>query len=188
MSKNLFELTDGNTTRQGYFKKVTTADGLNIISLAEGIAGNNKNDLKEFIDIAVKYLVLVIPETNQEQDIKSIDELDAVFDNPFLAIKIAEEFEKYIAPYLESLKLATNNLYSPLFRELEACYKQFKGVTSSSSSKINYPCHPIVTTLILNNYGDYDRVMNMSFESAVYTYITVAISNIALEKEINKGY
>ena len=75
MSKNLFELTDGNTTRQGYFKKVTTADGLNIISLAEGIAGNNKNDLKEFIDIAVKYLVLVIPETNQEQDIKSIDEL-----------------------------------------------------------------------------------------------------------------
>ena len=111
----------------------------------------------------------MIPETNQEQDIKSIDELDAVFDNPFLAIKIAEEFEKYIAPYLESLKLATNNL-------------------SSSSSKINYPCHPIVTTLILNNYGDYDRVMNMSFESAVYTYITVAISNIALEKEINKGY
>lgn len=110
MSKHTFELTDGTTTRQGYFKKITTADGLNIISLAEGVASNNKNDLKEFIDIAVKYLVLVIPETNQEQDIKSIDELDAVFDNPFLAIKIAEEFEKYIAPYLESLKLATGNL------------------------------------------------------------------------------
>lgn len=110
MSKNLFELTDGTTTRQGYFKKITTADGLNIISLAEGVASNNKNDLKEFIDIAVKYLVLVIPETKMEQDIKSIDELDAVFDNPFLAVKIAEEFENYIAPYLKSLKLATNNL------------------------------------------------------------------------------
>ena len=100
MSKNLFELTDGTTTRQGYFKKITTADGLNIISLADGVANNNRKDLKEFIDIAVKYLVLIIPETNIEQDI----------DNPFLAIKIAEEFEKYIAPYLESLKLATNNL------------------------------------------------------------------------------
>ena len=117
MSKNLFELTDGTTTRQGYFKKITTADGLNIISLADGVANNNRKDLKEFIDIAVKYLVLIIPETNIEQDIKHIEELDAVFDNPFLAIdnpflaiKIAEEFEKYIAPYLESLKLATNNL------------------------------------------------------------------------------
>lgn len=108
--KTLFELTDGITSRQGYFKKITTADGLNIISLAEGVASNNKNDLKEFIDIAIKYLVLIIPETNNEQDIKNINELDAVFDNPFLAIKIAEEFEKYIAPYLESLKLATNNL------------------------------------------------------------------------------
>ena len=96
MSKNLFELTDGTTTRQAYFKKITTADGLNIISLAEGVASNNKNDLKEFIDIAVKYLVLIIPETNLEQDIKSIDELDAVFDNPFLAIKIAETFEKVL--------------------------------------------------------------------------------------------
>ena len=110
MSKNLFELTDGTTTRQGYFKKITTADGLNIISLAEGVASNNKNDLKEFIDIAVKYLVLVIPETNQEQDIKSIDELDAVFDNPFLSIKIAEEFEKYIAPYLESLNISRSKI------------------------------------------------------------------------------
>ena len=110
MSKNLFELTDGTTTRQAYFKKITTADGLNIISLADGVADNNRKDLKEFIDIAVKYLVLIIPETNIEQDIKHIEELDAVFDNPFLSIKIAEEFEKYIAPYLESLKLATNNL------------------------------------------------------------------------------
>lgn len=108
--KTLFELSDGTTTRQAYFKKITTADGLNIISLAEGVANNDRKDLKEFIDIAVKYLVLIIPETNIEQDIKHIEELDAVFDNPFLSIKIAEEFEKYIAPYLESLNLATGNL------------------------------------------------------------------------------
>lgn len=110
MNKHVFELTDGTTTRQGYFKKITTADGLNIISLAEGFASNNKNDLKEFIDIAVKYLVLVIPETGTEQHIKNLAELDMVFDNPFMIIKIAEEFENYIAPYLESLNISKSKI------------------------------------------------------------------------------
>lgn len=108
--KHTFELTDGTTTRQGYFKKVTMEDGLKIISSAEGVARQEESSISKFIDIAVKYLVLIIPETNGEQHIKSLAELDMVFDNPFMSIKIAEEFEKYIAPYLESLNLSQNKI------------------------------------------------------------------------------
>lgn len=61
-------------------------------------------------------------------------------------------------------------------------------VKESSSAKVTYPCHPIITTLILNGFGDYDKIMSMSFESAVYTYITVALSNIQFEKDINKSH
>ena len=110
MSKNLFELTDGNTIRQAYFKKVTMEDGLKIITTADGMARQEEAAVNKFVNIAVKYLVLIIPETGTEQHVKSLTELDAIFDNPFMSIKIAEEFENYIAPYLESLKLATNNL------------------------------------------------------------------------------
>lgn len=108
--KTLFELSDGKTTRQAYFKKVTMEDGLKIISAAEGVTMQEETAVNKFVNIAVKYLVLVIPETGGELHIKNLAELDMVFDNPFMSIKIAEEFEKYIAPYLESLKLATNNL------------------------------------------------------------------------------
>lgn len=110
MNKHVFELTDGTTTRQAYFKKVTMEDGLKIISSAEGVARQEESSISKFIDIAVKYLVLVIPETGGEQHIKSLAELDMVFDNPFMSIKIGEEFEKYIAPYLESLNLSQNKI------------------------------------------------------------------------------
>lgn len=108
--KHTFELTDGKTKRQAYFKKVTMEDGLKIISAAEGVAKQEESSISRFIDIAVKYLVLVIPETGTEQHIKSLAELDMVFDNPFMSIKIAEEFEHYIAPYLESLNLSQNKI------------------------------------------------------------------------------
>lgn len=108
--KTLFELTDGNTTRQGYFKKVTMEDGLKIISAAEGVTMQEETAVNKFVNIAVKYLVLVIPETGTEQHIKNLAELDMVFDNPFMSIKIAEEFEKYIAPYLESLNISKNKI------------------------------------------------------------------------------
>ena len=58
-----FELTDGKITRQAYFEKVTMEDGLKIISSAEGVAKQEETAVKRFVDIAVKYLVLVIPET-----------------------------------------------------------------------------------------------------------------------------
>lgn len=108
--KHVFELTDGTTTRQAYFKKVTMEDGLKIISAAEGVTKQEESSINRFIDIAVKYLVLIIPETNGEQHIKSLAELDMVFDNLFMSIKIAEEFEKYVAPYLESLNLSQNKI------------------------------------------------------------------------------
>ena len=108
--KHTFELTDGKTTRQAYFKKVTMEDGLKIISSAEGVARQEESSISRFIDIAVKYLVLVIPETGGELHIKNLAELDMVFDNPFMSIKIAEEFEKYIAPYLESLNLSQSKI------------------------------------------------------------------------------
>ena len=108
--KHVFELTDGKTTRQAYFKKVTMEDGLKIISAAEGVTKQEESSISRFIDIAVKYLVLIIPETNGEQHIKSLAELDMIFDNPFMTIKIAEEFEKYIAPYLESLNISKNKI------------------------------------------------------------------------------
>lgn len=108
--KHTFELTDGKTTRQAYFKKVTMEDGLKIISSAEGVASQEETAINKFVNIAVKYLVLVIPETGTEQHIKNLAELDMVFDNPFMSIKIAEEFEKYIAPYLESLNLSQNKI------------------------------------------------------------------------------
>ena len=108
--KHVFELTDGKTTRQAYFKKVTMEDGLKIISSAEGVTKQEESSISKFIDIAVKYLVLIIPETNGEQHIKSLAELDMIFDNPFMSIKIAEEFENYIAPYLESLNLSQNKI------------------------------------------------------------------------------
>lgn len=110
MNKHVFELTDGTTTRQGYFKKVTMEDGLKIISSAEGVTRQEESSISKFIDIAVKYLVLVIPETGTEQHIKNLAELDMIFDNPFMSIKIAEEFENYIAPYLESLNLSQNKI------------------------------------------------------------------------------
>lgn len=110
MNKHVFELTDGTTTRQAYFKKVTMEDGLKIISAAEGVTKQEETAVNKFVNIAVKYLVLVIPETSGEQHIKSLAELDMVFDNPFMTIKIAEEFEKYIAPYLESLNLSQSKI------------------------------------------------------------------------------
>lgn len=108
--KHVFELTDGTTTRQAYFKKVTMEDGLKIMSSAEGVSKQDEAAVTKFVNIAVKYLVLVIPETSGEQYIKSLAELDAVFDNPFMSIKIAEEFEKYIAPYLESLNISKSKI------------------------------------------------------------------------------
>lgn len=108
--KHTFELTDGKTTRQAYFKKVTMEDGLKIISAAEGVTMQEETSVNKFVNIAVKYLVLVIPETGTEQHIKNLAELDMVFDNPFMSIKIAEEFEKYIAPYLESLNISKNKI------------------------------------------------------------------------------
>lgn len=105
-----FELTDGKTTRQAYFEKVTMEDGLKIISSAEGVAKQEETAVKRFVDIAVKYLVLVIPETGGVQKIRSLAELDGIFNNPFMSLKIAEEFEKYIAPYLESLNLSKNKI------------------------------------------------------------------------------
>ena len=110
MNKHVFELTDGKTTRQAYFKKVTMEDGLKIITSAEGVARQEESSISKFIDIAVKYLVLVIPETGTEQHIKNLTELDMIFDNPFMSIKIAEEFEKYIAPYLESLNISKSKI------------------------------------------------------------------------------
>lgn len=106
----VFELTDGKTTRQGYFEKVSMEDGLKIMSSAEGVANHEEAAVKRFVDIAVKYLVLVIPETGAVQKIRSLSELDGIFDNPFMSLKIAEEFEKYIAPYLESLNLSQNKI------------------------------------------------------------------------------
>lgn len=108
--KYTFELTDGKTTRQAYFKKVTMEDGLKIISAAEGVTKQEETAVNKFVNIAVKYLVLVIPGTGTEQHIKSLAELDAIFDNPFMSIKIAEEFENYIAPYLESLNISKNKI------------------------------------------------------------------------------
>lgn len=108
--KHTFELTDGTTTRQGYFKKVTMEDGLKIISAAEGVTMQEETAVNKFVNIAVKYLVLVIPETGTEQHIKNLAELDMIFDNPFMSIKIAEEFENYIAPYLESLNISRNKI------------------------------------------------------------------------------
>ena len=108
--KHTFELTDGTTTRQGYFKKVTMEDGLKIISAAEGVTKQEETAVNKFVNIAVKYLVLVIPDTGTEQHIKNLAELDMIFDNPFMSIKIAEEFENYIAPYLESLNISKNKI------------------------------------------------------------------------------
>ena len=108
--KHTFELSDGTTTRQAYFKKVTMEDGLKIISAAEGVTMQEETAVNKFVNIAVKYLVLVIPETGTEQHIKSLAELDMVFDNPFMSMKIAEEFENYIAPYLESLNISKNKI------------------------------------------------------------------------------
>lgn len=108
--KHTFELTDGTTTRQGYFKKVTMEDGLKIISAAEGVTMQEEAAVNKFVNIAVKYLVLIIPETGTEQHVKSLAELDAIFENPFMSIKIAEEFENYIAPYLESLNISKSKI------------------------------------------------------------------------------
>lgn len=108
--KHVFELTDGTTTRQAYFKKVTMEDGLKIITTADGMTKQEEAAVNKFVNIAVKYLVLIIPETGTEQHVKSLAELDAVFDNPFMSIKIAEEFEKYIAPYLESLNISKSKI------------------------------------------------------------------------------
>lgn len=108
--KHTFELTDGKTTRQAYFKKVTMEDGLKIISAAEGVTKQEETAVNKFVNIAVKYLVLIIPETGTEQHVKSLAELDAVFENPFMSIKIAEEFENYIAPYLESLNISRSKI------------------------------------------------------------------------------
>ena len=105
-----FELTDGKTIRQAYFEKVTMEDGLKIMSSAEGVAKQEETAVKRFVDIAVKYLVLVIPETGGVQKVKSLTELDGIFNNPFMSLKIAEEFEKYIAPYLESLNLSKSKI------------------------------------------------------------------------------
>lgn len=110
MEKKVFELTDGKTTRQAYFKKVTMEDGLKIITTADGMARQEEAAVNKFINIAVKYLVLIIPETGTEQHIKSLTELDAIFDNPFMSIKIAEEFENYIAPYLGSLNISRSKI------------------------------------------------------------------------------
>lgn len=107
---NTFELTDGEITRQGYFKKITAEDGLKIIATAEKVAKQEEDAVSRFVNIAVKYLVLIIPETGTEQHIKSLTELDAIFNNPFLSIKIAEEFEKYIAPYLGSLNISKSKI------------------------------------------------------------------------------
>lgn len=108
--KHTFELTDGKTTRQAYFKKVTMEDGLKIISAAEGVTKQEETAVNKFVNIAVKYLVLIIPETGTEQHVKSLAELDAIFTNPFMPIKIAEEFEYYIAPYLESLNISRSKI------------------------------------------------------------------------------
>lgn len=85
-------------------------DGLKIISAAEGVTKQEETAVNKFVNIAVKYLVLVIPGTGTEQHIKSLAELDAIFENPFMSIKIAEEFENYIAPYLESLNISKNKI------------------------------------------------------------------------------
>lgn len=50
-----------------------------------------------------------------------------------------------------------------------------------SSSHLKYPCHPMVASLILNNYGSYDDIMRMSFKSFVYTYSCLHIQNVELE-------
>ena len=108
--KHTFELSDGKTTRQAYFKKVTMEDGLKIITTADGMGRQEEAAVNKFINIAVKYLVLIIPETGVEQHIKSLAELDAIFDNPFMSIKIAEEFENYIVPYLGSLNISRSKI------------------------------------------------------------------------------
>lgn len=108
--KHIFELSDGVTTRQCYFKKITMEDGLKIISSADGVAKQDEVSVNKFINIAIKYLVLIIPETNTEQHIKTLIELDGIFNNPFLTLKIAEEFEAYISPFLESLNLSKNKI------------------------------------------------------------------------------
>lgn len=108
MDKKYFELTDGKTVRQSYFKKVSMADGLKIMTAAPKVAESNAAGIEEFAELAVKYLVLIEPETKIEQDIKSTAELDAVFDNPMMLMKILEEFERYLAPYIESLNLSSS--------------------------------------------------------------------------------
>lgn len=108
MERYTFELTDGKTTRTAYFKRVSMQDGINILTSAEGVTNSDKQAINDFLDYAIKYLV--IKADKYEQDIKNIDELDTIFENPFLPLKIAEEFENYIAPYLERLGISQNNM------------------------------------------------------------------------------
>lgn len=50
-----------------------------------------------------------------------------------------------------------------------------KGINrNSTTNRVVYPCHAIISTLILNSFWYYDKIMNMSFESGIYTYITAA--------------
>lgn len=53
---------------------------------------------------------------------------------------------------------------------------------------LKYPCDNVVTTLILNNVGSYDDIMEMSFESAIKTYASFYIQSVEFElnKELNK--
>ncbi len=42
---------------------------------------------------------------------------------------------------------------------------------------MTYPCNPLIASLVLQGYGDYEKVCNMNFENALMTYLIHNHSN-----------
>ncbi len=94
-----FELTDGETTRLACFKIPSAETALEMADyFKDSLTGEQA---KGFAGLAARHLVLLPSgDVKEEQEIRSLDELTYIFDDPFIGFQLIGQFQEDIAPLL----------------------------------------------------------------------------------------
>lgn len=99
----IFIIDDGKTSRRACFEIPNAKTGLELVAYFKDELG--VAETTGLADIAVKHLILLpdVKANKEEMRFNSIEELEYVFDDVFIGLKLIMEFQTDIAPLLKRL-------------------------------------------------------------------------------------
>lgn len=99
----IFIIDDGKTSRRACFEIPNAKTGLELVAYFKDELG--AAETIGLADIAVKHLVILpdVKANKEEMRFNSIEELEYVFEDVFIGLKLIMEFQTDIAPLLKRL-------------------------------------------------------------------------------------